>query len=204
MRGAAGLGLAVLVAKLTGVQHSFWVVLGTLSVLRSNALNTRPKYVLRGLLGTTAGFIVGAAIVALMEQHERLLWLLLPPAVLFAGLAGAGGHLVRRGSGRIHADAVDPVQHPPAGWRVGRARIEDIALGVGVSLVVGVLFWPRGAAPALRRALAEAYTDGARYLASTVRSGMSRAATRARPGFPLWPATCWRCRPVRCGIAPAR
>ena len=40
LRGAVGLGLAVLVARLTGVQHSFWVVLGTLSVLRSNALNT--------------------------------------------------------------------------------------------------------------------------------------------------------------------
>src|SRR5262249_13766016 len=37
LRGAAGLGLAVLAARLTGVQHSFWVVLGALSVLRSNA-----------------------------------------------------------------------------------------------------------------------------------------------------------------------
>ena len=35
LRGAAGLGLAVLAARLTGVQHSFWVVLGALSVLRS-------------------------------------------------------------------------------------------------------------------------------------------------------------------------
>jgi hypothetical protein len=43
-----------------------------------------------------------------------------------------------------------------------------------VSLVVGVLFWPRGAAAALRQALAEAYADGAGYLASTVRFGMSR------------------------------
>ena len=40
LRGAAGLGLAVLAARLTGVQHAFWVVLGALSVLRSNALNT--------------------------------------------------------------------------------------------------------------------------------------------------------------------
>src|SRR5262249_59872014 len=40
LRGGAGLGLAVLAARLTGVQHSFWVVLGALSVLRSNALNT--------------------------------------------------------------------------------------------------------------------------------------------------------------------
>jgi hypothetical protein len=63
----------------------------------------------------------------------------------------------------------------PTGWRVGLVRIEDIALGVGVSLVVGLLFWPRGAAPALRQALAQAYADGAGYLASTVRFGMSRS-----------------------------
>jgi hypothetical protein len=34
----------------------------------------------------------------------------------------------------------------PAGWRVGLLRVEDIALGCAVSLVVGLLFWPRGAA----------------------------------------------------------
>src|SRR5262249_56576416 len=51
LRGAAGLGLAVLAARLTGVQHSFWVVLGTLSVLRSNALNTGQDAV-RAMLGT--------------------------------------------------------------------------------------------------------------------------------------------------------
>jgi hypothetical protein len=63
-------------------------------------------------------------------------------------------------------------------------RIEDIAIGVGVSLVVGVLFWPRGAAPALRQALAQAYADGAGYLASTVRSGTSPGD----PGTPAPPA----------------
>ena len=72
----------------------------------------------------------------------------------------------------------------PTGWRVGLVRIEDIAIGVGVSLVVGVLFWPRGAAPALRQALAQAYADGAGYLASTVRSGTSRGD----PSAPALPA----------------
>ena len=41
----------------------------------------------------------------------------------------------------------------PAGWRVGLVRIEDVAIGCAVSLVVGVLFWPRGAGAALSRAL---------------------------------------------------
>jgi uncharacterized membrane protein YccC len=183
LRGAAGLGLAVLAARLTGVQHSFWVVLGALSVLRSNALNTGQDAV-RAMLGTVVGFIVGAALLVAIGTNTTLLWFLLPLAVFLAGVAPAvisfaGGQAAFTLTLVILFNIIQP-----AGWRVGLVRIEDIALGVGVSLVVGVLFWPRGAAPALRQALAQAYTDGASYLASTVRSGTSRGD----PGTPAPPA----------------
>ena len=183
LRGAAGLGLAVLAARLTGVQHAFWVVLGALSVLRSNALNTGQDAV-RAMLGTVAGFIVGAALLVVIGSNTMLLWFLLPLAVFLAGVAPAvisfaGGQAAFTLTLVILFNIIQPT-----GWRVGLVRIEDIAIGVGVSLVVGVLFWPRGAAPALRQALAEAYADGAGYLASTVRFGMSRGD----PGAPALPA----------------
>jgi Fusaric acid resistance protein-like len=173
LRGAAGLGLAVLAARLTGVQHSFWVVLGALSVLRSNALNTGQDAV-RAMAGTAAGFIVGAALLVGIGTNTTLLWFLLPVAVFLAGVAPAcisfaGGQAAFTLTVVILFSIIQPT-----GWRVGLVRIEDVALGVSVSLVVGVLFWPRGAAPALRRALAQAYADGAGYLASTVRFGISR------------------------------
>src|SRR6185312_763074 len=179
LRGAAGLGLAVLAARLTGVQHAFWVVLGALSVLRSNALNTGQDAV-RAMLGTVAGFIVGAALLVAIGTNTMLLWFLLPLAVFLAGVAPAvisfaGGQAAFTLTLVILFNIIQPT-----GWRVGLVRIEDIAIGVGVSLVVGVLFWPRGAAPALRQALADAYADGAGYLASTVRFGMSRGD----PGAP--------------------
>ena len=88
VRGAIALGLAVLVADLTGVQHSFWVVLGTLTVLRSNALSTGQN-VLRGLAGNVAGFIIGGALILGIGTSSTVLWLLLPLAVLLAGLAPA-------------------------------------------------------------------------------------------------------------------
>src|SRR3984957_6602955 len=183
LRGAAGLGLAVLAARLTGVQHSFWVVLGALSVLRSNALNTGQDAV-RAMLGTVTGFIIGAALLAGIGTNTTLLWFLLPVAVFLAGVAPAvisfaGGQAAFTLTLVILFNIIQP-----AGWRVGLVRIEDIAIGVGVSLAVGVLFWPRGAAPALRQALAEAYADGAGYLASTVRSGTSRGD----PSAPALPA----------------
>jgi Fusaric acid resistance protein-like len=172
LRGAAGLGLAVLVARLTGVQHSFWVVLGALSVLRSNALNTGQDAV-RAILGTVAGFIVGAALLVGIGTNTTLLWFLLPLAVFLAGVAPA---VISFAAGQAAFTITLMILFniiQPTGWRVGLVRIEDVALGVGVSLLVGLLFWPRGAAAALRQALGEAYADSARYLASTVRSGVS-------------------------------
>jgi hypothetical protein len=182
LRGAAALGLAVLVAKLTGVQHSFWVVLGTLSVLRSNAVNTGQN-VVRGLLGTIGGFVVGAAIVALIGANTTLLWLLLPAAVLLAGFAPAA---ISFAAGQAAFTLTLLILFnilQPAGWGLGLVRIEDVAIGGGVSLAVGLLFWPRGAAAALGTALAEAYADSARYLAGAVAFGMGRCdlGTPTRP-----------------------
>jgi hypothetical protein len=165
------------------VQHSFWVVLGTLSVLRSNALNTGQN-VVRGLAGTVAGFIIGGALLAMIGTNETLLWFLLPLAILFAGVAPAAVSFAA-GQAAFTLTLVilfNIIQ--PAGWRIGLLRVEDIALGCAVSLVVGLLFWPRGAGAALRQALAEAYTDSARYLASAVNYGRLRcdgAAPKAQP-----------------------
>jgi uncharacterized membrane protein YccC len=173
LRGAAGLGLAVLVADLTGVQHGFWVVFGTLSVLRSNALSTGQNLV-RALVGTTAGFVAGAALVAAIGTNTALLWALLGPAILIAGLAPATISFAAGQAGFTLTLLILFNILAPAGWQIGLVRIEDIALGGGVSLAVGLLFWPRGAAAALGRALSEAYVDSATYLAEAVAYGMGR------------------------------
>jgi hypothetical protein len=173
LRGAAALGLAVLVADLAGLSHGFWVVLGTLSVLRSNALSTGEN-VLRGLLGTAIGFAVGAAIVTLIGTNTALLWVLLPPAVLFAGLAPA---TISFTAGQAAFTIVLFILFnliAPEGWRIGIVRIEDVVVGGAVSLAVGALFWPRGAAAALGVALSEAYADSAAYLAAAVHFGAGR------------------------------
>lgn len=171
VRGAVGLGLAVWVANRTGVQHSFWVVLGTLSVLRSNALNTGQD-VVHALSGTVVGFVIGGVLLALIGTDTTLLWFLLPPAVLLAGVAPAAISFAA-GQAAFTLTLVflfNIIQ--PTGWKVGLLRVEDIALGCAVSLLVGLLFWPRGAGAALRTALAEAYRDSADYLASAVDYGM--------------------------------
>jgi uncharacterized membrane protein YccC len=173
VRGAAGLALAVLVAELSGVQHAFWVVLGTLSVLRSNALNTGQS-VVRGLAGTAVGVIVGAGLVLLIGTDRSVLWVLLPVAVLLAGLAPAVSFAAGQAAFTLTLVILFNLLQP-TGWQVGLVRIEDVAIGCAVSLAVGLLFWPRGATTALRKALAEAYVDSAHYLARAVEFGVARA-----------------------------
>jgi hypothetical protein len=167
------LALAVFVASESGVQHSFWVVLGTLSVLRSNALSTGQTAV-SSLSGTLAGFVVGAALLAVIGTNATLLWFLLPVAILFAGVAPAALSFAAGQAGFTLTLVFLFNIIQPAGWRVGLLRVEDIALGCSVSLFVGLLFWPRGARASLRRALASANTESAAYLASAVEFGMSR------------------------------
>jgi hypothetical protein len=44
---------------------------------------------LRALLGTIAGFVLGAILPAPIGTHTTVLWILLPAAILFAGVAPA-------------------------------------------------------------------------------------------------------------------
>lgn len=172
LRGGSALALAVLVADLTSVQHGFWVVFGTLAVLRSNALSTGQN-VLRGLIGTTVGFVIGGALVAAIGTNTTLLWVLLPIVILFAGMAPstisfAAGQAAFTVTLLILFNLLVPV-----GWRLGLIRVEDVAIGGAVSLAVGLLFWPRGAGVDLGRALGRAYVDSIGYLAEAVSYGIA-------------------------------
>jgi uncharacterized membrane protein YccC len=173
LRGAAALGLAVLVADVSSVQHGFWVAFGTLSVLRSNALSTGQNIV-RALAGTTVGLVAGGVLVYLIGTNTDVLWALLPIAVLLAGLAPAAISFAAGQAGFTLTLLILFNLLVPAGWKIGLVRVEDVALGGAVSLGVGLLFWPRGAAAALGRTLAQAYVDSARYLADAVAYGVGR------------------------------
>ena len=166
-RGALALAAAVAVADLTNVQHAFWVALGTLSVLRSNASATGST-ALRALVGTVLGFAVGAAVLLGIGTGQSALWVALPIAVLVAAYApGAAPFAVGQAAFTVTVVVLFNLLDP-AGWKVGLLRIEDVALGCAVSLVVGVLFWPRGAGAVVGDDLADAFRWGAAYLTQAV------------------------------------
>ncbi|GHF10279.1 FUSC family protein [Streptomyces griseoluteus] len=172
LRGAAALSLAVVIAHLTGLGHAFWVASGTLAVLRSNAVGTG-QTVQRALLGTVLGFVVGVPLILALGAHPVLLWLLLPLAILLVGMEAAVTAFTAGQAGfTVVLLVLFSIIHPE-GWQLGLVRIEDVALGCAVSLVVGLLLWPLGAAAALGRVLCDALGDGARYLRSAVVTGLA-------------------------------
>lgn len=183
LRGALGLGIAVALVHVTTLQHSFWVLLGTLSVLRSNALNTGQNAI-RAVLGTLAGSVIGAGMLQLIGDHSTALWILLPLAVLVAGIAPAA---ISFAAGQAAFTVTVVVlfnigQNPD--WHIVLMRIQDVGIGCVVSVLMALFLWPRGATAAVDRALAEAYADSARYLAGTVAYAVGRCGSGPAPTVP--------------------
>lgn len=166
-RGAIAMTGAVAIARLTNVQHGFWVVLGTLSVLRTSASATNLT-ALRAVAGTFAGFVVGGALLIGIGTSQPALWATLPIAVFVAGYApDTAPFAAGQAAFTITIVVLFNLLHP-AGWQVGLVRIEDVALGCAVSALVGILFWPRGASSVMGDNLAEALRSGATYLTESV------------------------------------
>jgi hypothetical protein len=193
VRGAVAFALAIFVADEVGVQHSFWVAFGTLAVLRSSAVSTG-QTALRALAGTAVGIIIGGGIVAAVGTDHAALWTLLPFAVFAMGFAPAAISFAAGQAGFTTALFILFSLIQPAGWRLGIVRAEDIAIGCAVSVVAGLLCWPRGAGAVLRQALAEGLLDAARDLLEVVdsivdtttggplSSGSARGTAAARAG----------------------
>ena len=167
LRGAVALAAAVAVADLVSVQHGFWVVLGTLSVLRTNAASTGST-ALRALVGTAIGFIVGGALLLAIGSDSSALWVVLPVAVFIAAYSpGTAPFAVGQAAFTVTVAVLFNLL-VPVGWRVGVVRIEDVALGCAVSVVIGSLFWPRGVAAVVGDDLADVFRLGASYLTEAV------------------------------------
>jgi uncharacterized membrane protein YccC len=161
-----GLAAAVVVVEVANPQHAFWVTLATLSVLRSNALGTGST-VLWALTGTVAGILVGGALVAAIGSNEAALWAVLPPAILLAAYAPRAISFAAGQAGFTVVVLIIFNLIVPTGWSVGLVRVEDVAIGCGISLAVGVLFWPRGARTLLLQTLGETYSRSIEYVTST-------------------------------------
>ena len=156
LRSALGLGLAVLVVHITGVEKGFWVLLGVISILRFDAVGTR-RFAAAG----------GGRHHRRCRRRERpwssparrqqpwVLWVLLPGVVFLAAWSAVA---ISYPVGQAAFSGPRPHRHRHPRL-AARSRHSDSSgsrtslLGAAVALVVGLLMWPRGAVGYLRHQL---------------------------------------------------
>jgi uncharacterized membrane protein YccC len=163
LRVAVGLAIAVLIAHNLGLQRGFWVVLGTLQVLRSNALGTG-RTAVEALAGTLVGVAIGGAFALLTGANPVVLAVSLPFAFFVAAYAAtAVGFAASQAAFSVLLIILFNLI-TPTGWKVGLVRFEDVLVGVVISVVVGLLLWPHGLRRDLGRAMSRFYRAAGLYL----------------------------------------
>ena len=175
LRAGAAIGIALLIAGAFDFQHGFWVVLGALAVLRTSVL-AEGKTAVEAVVGTAIGFLAAFPLLWLVGTSTVVPWILLPPLVFLAGYAGgvlpfAVGQMAFT---MFVVLAVDIIV--PKGWHTGEIRLIDVAVGAAVSVVVGLVFWPRGAHVQMRRGIAALYRSTAVLLATSFGDAMGTSA----------------------------
>lgn len=155
LRSGLALGIAVLFVYLSNVQHGFWVVLGTLTALRFDALGTG-RTALQAIIGTCGGFVVGTGVLLLVGDATWMYWVLFPIMCFLSGYTpGAISLTVGQGSFTVMVIVFYGIVSGPT-VATGEIRVVDVAIGLIISLLVSTMMWPRGVTARVRNTLREA------------------------------------------------
>jgi hypothetical protein len=120
-------------------------------------------YVMSGRIEALAVPFVGVS-----GRVPWLWWVVLPLLVVLAAYTPAAVNFV---VGQVAFSVLVVVLFnilAPTDWQIGLVRVEDAALGVGISAIVGLLLWPRGAGVSFAR-LADLYDAAASSLSFSFR-----------------------------------
>ena len=150
---ALALAVALILVHVFALEHGFWVVLATLTVVRgaSTATGLTAGQV---LLGTGVGFVL-AVIVVLGAEADAHLYVFLLGLVIWGAVYALRTHgLVAGQAGFTVLVVVLFGLLAPSTWTLALVRVEDVVLGACVGVLIGLLAWPRGPSGQLPGALA--------------------------------------------------
>jgi uncharacterized membrane protein YccC len=166
---ALGLAVARLVAGLLDLSHGFWVLLATLTLMRTSLTATRAA-VIPAFIGTVIGGLLMAVVLGLAGGDSKFYEIAFP-FILVIGLAAGpvAGPMVGQAAFTLVV-ALLFAQMAPVTWRLAEVRITDVVLGGLLGAVIGLLVWPRGATGEMRRTAKASLDTAANDLESTVRS----------------------------------
>jgi uncharacterized membrane protein YccC len=166
LRLGVGLALARLVAGELDVAHGFWVLLATLTLMRTSAGSTRAALP-PAMLGTTIGGALAIVVVLLVGPYPVATAALLPVVVVVAVLSGRLAGVVASQACFTLVVAVLFAQLAPPTWELGPERVLDVLLGAVIGLVVGAAVWPAGGHGEVRRAAGRCLDAAADLVAGT-------------------------------------
>lgn len=142
LRATVAITAAVgLVALGAGSGRGFWLVLGTMSVLRAD-LSTISRTATTAIAGTAIGYLVSTALLDLVGGDEYVLWVFLP-VLLFLTASASGLHPLVSSASFTTFVVVTVTITNPAFDGAGQVRLVNIAIGALVALVIAVVLWPR-------------------------------------------------------------
>jgi fusaric acid resistance family protein len=133
---ALSMGLAVLIVRVVKLEHAFWVVLGVAPMLTISSASVGYTF-RRQIAGTFLGFLLGGLLITGVGPHIWAYWIILPVTIFLAAyLSSAGGFTAGQAGFTMFAVVLFCILTPLQG-HVGMVRLEDIAIGGAVSLVIG-------------------------------------------------------------------
>lgn len=167
LRTAVALAISVGVAKSVSLEHPFWIVLGTLSALRFDAMGTG-RQAWQALVGTTVGVAISAGVLTVVGDQPLVWWLLLPVTLFVAGYTpGTTSFAVGQAAFTLTVIVLFSIIAPD-GVKLAEARWVDVVLGLVISLLVSAMIWPRGVVETLYKRMREAMTNACDfYVASS-------------------------------------
>jgi uncharacterized membrane protein YccC len=133
------IGVAALLSEVLPLQRSYWVILTVAIVLKPDLGSVFARALQRGL-GTVAGAVLGAAILAVVPYG----WLLLIPVAVLAALLPYG----RSRNYGLLSTFLTPLivllldLPDRTGWQLAGARLIDTLIGCAIVLVIGYAPWP--------------------------------------------------------------
>lgn len=166
LRVALALAAARAVAGALHLANGFWVLLATLTLLRTSAAGTRTT--LRpALVGTLIG--AGASSGLLLVAHRPAVYAVLLPLtmVLAFGVGPLLGLAWAQGLTTVMLTMIF-AQLTPAQWQLAEVRLVDVLVGVLIGVLAGFLVWPHGGGGELRRTIADYLQAGAAATEETV------------------------------------
>lgn len=174
LRVAVALAAARALAGVLDLSHGFWVLLATLTLMRTTFSATRAA-VGPALLGTLVGAVIAVPMLVVLGGDDVAMAVLLPVLIVTALAAGTLLGPAYGQAGFTLTVAALFAQVYPTTWSLAEWRLLDVSIGASLGVLAGLLAWPRGASGQLvaqcRDALRRAATAMVATTGDLVRPG---------------------------------